>query len=134
MIDARLFDKLEWLAQKLRNSSKPFGGIQVRVALLQLPSMTSRQVILSGDFFQLPPIAKQDGPASKFAFEADCWPRLFGRANMLALTRVFRQKEDSFVRILEGMRKGRISGEDTAVLNKCDRQVLYDDEIEPVGL
>jgi hypothetical protein len=53
---------------------------------------------------------------------------------MLSLTRVFRQKEDSFVRILEGMRKGRISAEDMAVLKGCDRNVLYPDDVEPVGL
>ena len=53
---------------------------------------------------------------------------------MLSLTRVFRQKEDHFVRILETMRKGRIAVEDIAVLNACDRRVIYDDAIEPVGL
>lgn len=53
---------------------------------------------------------------------------------MLSLTRVFRQKEDSFVRILESMRKGHIRDEDSAVLKTCNRQVLYCDEIEPVGL
>ena len=53
---------------------------------------------------------------------------------MLTLTRVFRQQEDSFVRILEGMRKGLIEVEDAATLQRCDRLVVYDDGIEPVGL
>ena len=29
MIDARLFDKLEWLGRKIRGKSDPFGGLQV---------------------------------------------------------------------------------------------------------
>lgn len=53
---------------------------------------------------------------------------------MLALTRVFRQKEDAFVRILEGMRRGVIGPEDEQILKACDRTVVYDDGIEPVGL
>jgi len=53
---------------------------------------------------------------------------------MLSLTRVFRQKEDNFVRILEAMRRGRISKEDVGVMKACDRQVFYEDGIEPVGL
>lgn len=53
---------------------------------------------------------------------------------MLSLTRVFRQKEGSFVNILESMRKGRCSPEDVKLLRSCDRPVLYDDGIEPVGL
>ena len=53
---------------------------------------------------------------------------------MLALTRVYRQKDDGFVRLLESMRKGRISPGDSATLHACDRSVHYHDEIEPVGL
>ena len=59
---------------------------------------------------------------------------MFGRENMSGLTRVFRQKEDAFVKILEGMRKGIVRPEDLALLKRCDRKVVYADNIEPVGL
>ena len=43
MLSADIFDKLEYIARKLRKSKNPFGGLQV---------------ILTGDFFQLPPVSK----------------------------------------------------------------------------
>lgn len=89
---------------------------------------------MSGDFFQLPPVAKHDGPPFKFAFEAKAWSRCFPRENMSALTRVFRQKEDDFVRILESMRKGFVSQADISRLRKCERAVSYPDGVEAVGL
>lgn len=53
---------------------------------------------------------------------------------MSGLTRVFRQKEDDFVKLLEGMRKGVVRPQDIALMKKCDRHVYYGDSIEPVGL
>ena len=53
MMDAELFDKLEELARKIRRDDRPFGGIQI---------------ILSGDFLQLPPIGD-----TKFCFESKSW-------------------------------------------------------------
>lgn len=43
MIDSAYFDKLEAVARAIRKKEIPFGGIQL---------------ILSGDFLQLPPVAK----------------------------------------------------------------------------
>ena len=53
---------------------------------------------------------------------------------MSGLTRVFRQKENDFVKLLEGMRKGLVRPQDVDLLQKCNRQINYDDAIEPVGL
>jgi hypothetical protein len=55
--DGELFDKLEEVARRVRNNPAPFGGLQL---------------ILCGDFFQLPPVAK-GGASFKFAFEALSW-------------------------------------------------------------
>jgi ATP-dependent DNA helicase PIF1 len=41
MIDADLFEKLEFIARVVRRNANPFGGIQL---------------VCSGDFFQLPPV------------------------------------------------------------------------------
>ena len=43
MLDGELFDKLETVARATRGSLEPFGGIQL---------------VLSGDFHQLPPVAR----------------------------------------------------------------------------
>lgn len=46
MLDGRLLDKLEYIARRVRNNQRPFGGIQV---------------LLCGDFFQLPPVGHSEG-------------------------------------------------------------------------
>ena len=53
MIDAEYFDKLEAVARRVRNNRKPFGGIQL---------------VLCGDFLQLPPVTK-DGEKRRYCFQ-----------------------------------------------------------------
>ena len=64
MLDGGLFDKFEQLACKVRKSDEPFGGLQL---------------VLCGDFFQLPPIGLSQNPNLKFLFEAEAWPRVVRR-------------------------------------------------------
>jgi ATP-dependent DNA helicase PIF1 len=86
MVDGVLFDKLEFIARKVRKNEKPFGGIQV---------------LVSGDFCQLPPVSERhDGVVIPilFAFEAKSWQRCFdenptGIPMVYRLTKVFRQKD-----------------------------------------
>jgi ATP-dependent DNA helicase PIF1 len=72
MLEGGLFDKVEAIARDIRRSSLPFGGIQV---------------VLCGDFFQLPPVGKSNETPTKFAFEAEKWPSVVG-SNMVELTEV----------------------------------------------
>lgn len=53
MVDGEFFDKLEAVARAMRKNKKPFGGIQL---------------VLCGDFLQLPPVCK-DGHNRVFAFQ-----------------------------------------------------------------
>lgn len=77
MIDAALFDKLNRVAKLLRKKpAVPWGGIQV---------------ILTGDFFQLPPVTRDREPT--FAFEAETWDETISCS--FNLTKVFRQKDQS---------------------------------------
>ena len=41
MLDSDFFDKVEEIARRMRDSEEPFGGVQL---------------VLCGDFFQLPPV------------------------------------------------------------------------------
>lgn len=70
----------EYIARYVRERNEPFGGIQL---------------VLSGDFFQLPPVPDQNNgvpmPAT-YAFDAECWQRCVGRP--VVLSRVFRQKDN----------------------------------------
>ena len=133
MVDGGLFDKIEQIARNIRGNNKPFGGLQVS-SDSYYSAKADTQLIVSGDFFQLPPVSRPGEPDYKFAFESDCWPKIFPRENMSGLTRVFRQKENDFVKLLEGMRKGLVRPQDVELLQKCNRQIKYDDAIEPVGL
>jgi len=75
MVDATLFDKLEALARILRKDNRPFGGIQL---------------VVTGDFFQLPPVPDY-GREAKFTFEAEKWKECI--PHTIKLTNVFRQKD-----------------------------------------
>jgi ATP-dependent DNA helicase PIF1 len=78
MVDGDLFDKLEGIARSIRNNGRPFGGIQL---------------VITGDFFQLPPVPEYGSNAKgvKFAFDAGTWPTAIHHT--IGLTEVFRQKD-----------------------------------------
>jgi ATP-dependent DNA helicase PIF1 len=78
MVDGDLFDKLEGIARVIRSDGRPFGGIQL---------------VITGDFFQLPPVPDFDNKARgvKFAFDAATWCTAIHHT--IGLTEVFRQKD-----------------------------------------
>ena len=79
MVDGDFFDKLDAIGRKIRKrENAPFGEIQV---------------ILTGDFFQLPPVTK-GGQIPNFVFEAASWESTIGD-NLYNLEKVFRQKDQS---------------------------------------
>lgn len=75
MVDGDMFDKLEAIARSIRNNGRPFGGIQL---------------VVTGDFFQLPPVP-DSGKVAKFAFDAATWKTCV--EHTIALHHVFRQKD-----------------------------------------
>lgn len=75
MVDAELFDKLEAIAREVRRNGRPFGGMQL---------------VITGDFFQLPPVPDRDRVA-KFAFDAGTWGNTINHT--IGLHHVFRQKD-----------------------------------------
>jgi len=104
MLSASLLDKLDSIARKIRQSDDPFGGIQL---------------VLCGDFHQLPPVHKRnsgDRSGSLFCFQAQCWPHLIKPRHCVVLNKVFRQKESKFVRVLNEIRtcvNGNLLSEET---------------------
>lgn len=95
MIDGRLFEKICFIAARLRTKTdRPFGGIQVSPVLVIVSVIGDNvvQLVVTGDFFQLPPVTK-GGEQPFFAFECDAWKACIEHTVML--TQVFRQKDDS---------------------------------------
>lgn len=95
MMTAELLDKLNELAKKIRSDQSFFGGIQL---------------LLVGDFFQLPPVNKSD-EKSIFAFESESWKEI---KTTIELTEILRQKDENFIAILKEARQGSLSK------NSCD--------------
>ena len=88
MLDGELFDLFELIARRVRGNEKPFGGLQL---------------VLVGDFFQLPPVSK-GGMMVKLAFEAEAWGRAVEAT--FTLTKVFRQSDPAFIGALNHIREG----------------------------
>ncbi|XDT22684.1 PIF1-like helicase [Nakaseomyces glabratus] len=113
MLDGELFDKLDFIAQKIRKNSDPFGGIQI---------------VLCGDFFQLPPVSKDMSTPMKFAFQSLAWQKAIHVTIMLE--KVFRQQGDTkFIDMLNQMRLGKIDMETEMEFKKLNRPLPNDDII-----
>ncbi len=94
MMSKKLFELLSLIAQRIRRKPNvPFGGIQV---------------IFSGDFYQLPPVGNLEFPDTiAFCFESKEWRRTFGAC--IQLTKIFRQKDEIYCKILNQIRVGKLS-------------------------
>jgi len=117
MLDGELFDKLEFIARKIRCNQSPFGGIQL---------------ICVGDFFQLPPVGMKSSNA-KFAFEASTWTSCISACYELKI--IHRQAGDpEFQDILREMRVGNLSHKSLSTLQKAGQTDLSNFSIEPTRL
>lgn len=87
------------MARHIRRNDKPFGGIQL---------------ILCGDFLQLPPVVKTkptSDQSKRFCFQTETWSKVITLS--FELKTVHRQKDAEFVRILNLIRVGHVNDEIT---------------------
>ena len=97
MLHPWMFDLLEESARHIRDRPNEFfGGIQV---------------ILTGDFLQLPCVK-----SSKFCFESESWEKLIPPNKVLILTEIARQEDSLFRTILDKIRLGVVDEEVKTVL------------------
>uniref|UniRef100_A0A671KZQ7 ATP-dependent DNA helicase PIF1 n=1 Tax=Sinocyclocheilus anshuiensis TaxID=1608454 RepID=A0A671KZQ7_9TELE len=111
MVEAEFFDKLEAVARSIRRSTEPFGGIQL---------------IVCGDFLQLPPVTKGKDKAN-FCFQSRSWRKCI-HMNM-ELTEVRRQTDKAFISLLQAVRVGRVTEEVTAQLLRSANHSIERDGI-----
>eukprot|EP00397_Hematodinium_sp_SG-2012_P003873 GEMP01003883.1.p1 GENE.GEMP01003883.1~~GEMP01003883.1.p1 ORF type:complete len:549 (+),score=146.94 GEMP01003883.1:480-2126(+) len=90
MVDGEFFGMVEEAARIIRKSLQPFGGLQL---------------VIAGDFLQLPPISKE--AKCQFCFESAAWERCVRK--VIVLTQIFRQKDSIFASMLEEIRFGQPS-------------------------
>jgi ATP-dependent exoDNAse (exonuclease V) alpha subunit len=113
MVRADILDAMDARLRQSRRDPRPFGGVQV---------------VLVGDFLQLPPVVERDhlpilqalGYASPFAFSAKVLDQVV--VSTVELDHVYRQEEQAFVELLGKIRTGDDVEEAVRRLNeRCAR-------------
>ena len=114
MLDGSVLDMVDQVLRLVRQSEEAFGGLQV---------------ILVGDFFQLPPVTRR-GDAMRYAFESNAWNRL--RPLVCYLTEQYRQDDEMLLGLLSSIRRSEIE-EDHYTLLQEQKEIAYE-HIEPTRL
>ena len=127
MLDASVFDTVERICRTIRKRQLPFGGLQV---------------VVVGDFFQLPPVAKE-GEFARFAFESETWQWLDFK--VCYLTEQHRQEDDMFLELLSAIRsqtwsashrrrlEARLIGEEEALPDEMTRLFSHNADVDRIN-
>lgn len=115
MVSPNIFTAIDKILQAFKENEEPFGGIQV---------------ILSGDFFQLPPIS-QSNDSKRFAWQSPSWKAL--DLQTCYLEKKFRQDDNQLIFVLDEIRSGQISQKTYDILNERHQKDL-DIEFTPTKL
>lgn len=100
MLHARQLDMVDMICRKFLYKHVPFGGLQV---------------ILCGDFFQLPPVTKNGEPPAEYVFASFAW-RASG-FKVCYLGEQHRQKSDELASVLNSIRTGEVGNREVDLLN-----------------
>ncbi|MBU2229013.1 AAA family ATPase [Patescibacteria group bacterium] len=117
MLGHRQLDLVDEICRLGKKQNIPFGGMQI---------------ILSGDFFQLPPINKaSDEGENKFATESSVWEEM--DLKICYLDEQFRQSDKEFSKILNDIRDDKVTADTISTL-MSRLNVDIGDEIVPTKL
>jgi ATP-dependent DNA helicase PIF1 len=121
MMSQKLFELLDAIGKVVRKNNRPFGGLQL---------------IFSGDFYQLPPVGDTSDPeTARFCFESLIWSQTFLKDNHIQLTKIFRQSDPVYQKILNQIREGKLKrSSNEALLHKVGQQIPEDICIRPTKL
>ena len=115
MVSPEMFSSMDRILRAFKKDNSPFGGIQV---------------VLSGDFFQLPPISKVFKD-KRFAWQSPSWKEL--ALKTCYLEQKYRQDDNVLIGILDEIRSGRVSTNTYDILNSRYHKDLSID-FEPTKL
>ena len=107
MVSPDLFSSIDRILRAFKNADKSFGGVQL---------------IVSGDFFQLPPISSS-GKDKRFAWQGQAWDT--ANLKICYLEEKFRQCNDALVDILDEIRSGSVSEKSMNVFRSCYKKELF---------
>lgn len=109
--DYRL-DMVDYVARKVRDDERPFGGLQV---------------VLCGDFFQLPPVNRHDSRDGGFVVNAAVWEQL--EPTVCYLGEQHRQEDAVLLDILNSMRRDDLRRRHASALLERVEAVLPGGEV-----
>jgi hypothetical protein len=96
MLHPAEFDRVDFICRAARNSSEPFGGLQL---------------ICCGDFFQIPPVNQQD---NQFVLDSAAWKNAAMR--VCYLHEQHRHGDAQLLGILDAIRHGKVTSEIVSLL------------------
>ena len=99
MLTPELLEKLDTVARIVRKCDLPMGGLQV---------------VFVGDFYQLPPVNKENEKETQFVFESPLWKLIVQET--IQLTQILRQDDPVFQKVLGEVRVGNVSQESFEIL------------------
>jgi len=99
MVSPEIFSSMDKILRAFKQNDEPFGGVQT---------------ILSGDFFQLPPISRLSSD-KRFAWQSTSWKEL--ELKTCYLQEKFRQDDNVLIGILDEIRSGQVSSNSYDILN-----------------
>ena len=106
MVSPELFISMDKILQAFKYSAEPFGGVQI---------------ILSGDFFQLPPVSSS-GQTIRFAWQTELWQN--SNLRVCYLEEKFRQDDFALINILDEIRAGEVSEDSMEIFRSCFKKKL----------
>ncbi len=87
-------DLINEILQTFKNTDKPFGGVQI---------------VLCGDFFQLPPVTRTGEDPAQFVYHSNAWKS--ANLKICYLEEQFRQTDDAALRVLNAIRGNVVTPE-----------------------
>lgn len=114
MLRADVLDMMDFALRHIRRNTQPFGGVQM---------------LFIGDLHQLPPVVRDEN-LLKLYYDTPFFFSAKGLADMdlvtIELTKVYRQKDETFLSILNEIREGKLSDAHHQLLN-----ARYVEDFEP---
>jgi ATP-dependent exoDNAse (exonuclease V) alpha subunit len=101
MVSPEIFSSMDKVLRAFKNNPEPFGGVQV---------------VISGDFFQLPPVSREF-KEKRFAWQSPVWKSL--ELKSCYLQEKFRQDDDRLISVLDDIRSGEVSQNSQSILEQC---------------
>jgi ATP-dependent exoDNAse (exonuclease V) alpha subunit len=110
MLHGYRLDMIDQVCKAFKISSEPFGGLQV---------------VMCGDFFQLPPVAR-NGEDDSFVYKSSIWNQM--NLKVCYLEEQYRQSDLGFLQVLNDIRGSSVTGKTLEIL-----MTRHNKEVDGIG-